>query len=199
MDFLFDIGNVIVDVDFIPALTRLIPNGTSCDETEKRLHTLLERKDEFEAGRVSGEEYFPWAAKTLGFQGSSKEFKEAWVDIFAPNTPMWQDIESLHNAGHRLILFSNINNPHRDFLFKNYPVFECFTGGVFSYQTGHIKPEAEIYQIAIKQYQLIPEKTAYVDDLPANIQGGKEAGFICHTYRADQHAKFQQWIKNLHS
>lgn len=195
MDFLFDIGNVIVGVDFIPALKRLIP--ADAQNVDERLNQLLEHKDEFEAGRVSPEEYFPWAANTLGFKGSHEQFLEAWVDIFSDNTPMWKSIQSLHEAGHRLILFSNINNPHKEFLLKHYPVFDFFTGGIFSYQTGHIKPEAEIYQIAIKQYGLDPASTGYIDDLPANIEGGKNAGLVCHQYDVNHHDKYLTWLNKL--
>ena len=195
MDFLFDIGNVIIHVDFIPALKRLIPPGAK--DIDQRLHNLLERKDAFEAGRITPDEYFPWAARQLGFSGSMEDFLTAWLDIFTPNIPMEKTIKSLHDAGHRLILFSNINNPHKQHLLEKHPVFNYFTGGVFSYQTGHIKPEPAIYQIAIKQYHLIPENTGYIDDLPANIQGGKNAGFLCHEYRADQHNAFLRWLQDL--
>ena len=139
MDFLFDIGNVIVHVDFISSLKKLMPDGI--DEPDNRLHRLLERKDEFEAGRIPPADYFPWAAETLGFTGKLETFMEAWVDIFSPNEPMWNTIQELHRTKHRLILFSNINEPHIPFLQKQYPVFQCFAGGIFSYQTGHIKPE----------------------------------------------------------
>jgi len=195
IDFLFDIGNVIVHVDFISSLKKLIPEGI--DEPEIRLNRLLERKDEFEAGRLSHEEYFPWAAQTIGFAGQLEEFMKAWVDIFSPNQEMWHTIESLHRAGHRLILFSNINEPHIDFLQSQHPIFKCFTGGIYSYQTGHIKPEDEIYQLAIKEYELAPERTAYIDDLPANIEGGKKAGLICHQYRADRHDEFLTWLDSI--
>ena len=194
MYFLFDIGNVIVGVDFIPALKRLVPQGIN--DVDDRLHALIERKDEFEAGRISPEVYFSWAAEKLDFTGSHAEFIETWVDIFSPNPPMWECIEALHKAGHRLILFSNINNPHKEYLMEQYPVFQCFTGGVFSYQTGHIKPEPEIYLLAIKQYGLTPETTAYIDDLPATIEGGEKAGLICHQYCPQQHDKFPQWLSS---
>lgn len=195
MDFLFDIGNVIVGVDFIPSLKRLIPEGT--DKIDSRLNTLLERKDEFEAGRIPSEDYFSWAAQTLNFRGSRKTFMDAWVNIFSPNLAMWDSIEALHQAGHRLILFSNINNPHKEYLIKQYPVFQCFTGGVFSYQTGHIKPEPQIYQLAIDQYELNPASTAYIDDLPANVAGGRQAGFICHQYHAERHGAFLKWLTEI--
>lgn len=195
MDFLFDIGGVIVGVDFIPALKRLVPAGA--DNVDARLNTLLERKDEFEAGRIAADEYFPWAAGVLGFTGSHEDFIQAWVDIFSPNTPMWESIEKLHQAGHRLILFSNTNNPHKEFVMKTYPVFQHFTGGIFSYQTGHIKPEPEIYDVAVRQYQLDPAHTAYIDDLPANIEEGKRAGFFCHQYDAENHGAFLKWLDEI--
>lgn len=195
MDFLFDIGNVIIGVDFIPALKRLIPSDTSDPET--RLHQLLERKDEFEAGRIKPDVYFPWAMQTLGYTGPAERFMDAWVDIFSPNKAMWESIEMLHQKGHRLLLFSNINNPHKQYLLDQYPIFNCFSGGIFSYQTGHIKPEKEIYELAVKQYQLEPEKTAYIDDLPENIKGGKKMGFRCHQYRVDKHGAFLKWLDHI--
>lgn len=195
MDFLYDIGNVIVHVDFIPSLKQLIPEGT--ENIDARLEAVIERKDEFEAGRITPDDYFPWAAKTLGFSGDMDVFMKAWTDIFELNTPMVECIESLHTAGHRLLLFSNIQNAHIEYLREHYPVFKHFSGGIYSYQTGHIKPEPQIYQIAVDQFGLTPEKTAYIDDLPANIQGGQKAGFLCHEYRADQHQDFLRWLDSL--
>lgn len=195
IDFLFDIGNVIVHVDFIPSLKKLIPKGI--DEPEARLERLLERKDEFEAGRLSHKDYFPWAARAIGFKGEIEQFMEAWLDIFTPNEVMWNTIQELHSSGHRLILFSNINQPHIDFLQSQHPIFQCFKGGIYSYKTGHVKPEDEIYQLAIREYELIPERTAYIDDLPANIEGGKRAGLICHQYDTNRHDEFLDWLSSI--
>lgn len=195
MDFLFDIGNVIVHVDFISSLERLMPENI--DQPEERLHTLLERKDEFEAGRISPEEYYPWAAQIIGFTGDHETFMNAWANVFSPNAPMFDVIEKLHKAGHRLYLFSNTNEAHIQFLRNQFPVFGCFADGIYSYQTGHVKPEREIYQLAIDAYDLNPEQTAYIDDLPANIEGGKKAGFQCHEYHAADHSDFIDWLKAL--
>ncbi|NWK57193.1 HAD family phosphatase [Verrucomicrobiaceae bacterium N1E253] len=195
MDFLFDIGNVIVGVDFIPSLKRLIPDHIANPET--RLNELLERKDEFEAGRINADEYFPWAAETLGIPEELDSFMQAWTDIFSPNEAMWASIDALHASGHRLLLFSNIQSAHLDHLRLHYPIFNKFSGGIYSYQTGHIKPEPEIYKLAIETYGLTPGKTAYIDDLPANTEGGKQAGLLCHTYRADQHQAFLTWLDTL--
>lgn len=192
MDFLFDIGNVIVGVDFLPALRRLAP--AEPNQSVRLIQQVLERKDEFEAGRIEADDYFPWAAKTLGYKGSQEDFISAWVDIFSPNPPMWDCIEQLHRAGHRLLLFSNTNQAHWNFLRAQYPVFARFSGAILSYETGHIKPEDEIYQLAINRYGLKPQATGYIDDLPANIGAGKAAGFICHQYHSGRHGEFSNWL-----
>jgi len=195
MDFLFDIGRVIVHFDFINALKSLIPEGT--ENIDERIDTLLARKDELEAGRISADEYFPWAAQTLGFTGSQEAFLQTWRNIFTANEPMHQEITQLHEAGHRLILFSNIQAEHVNHLKANFPIFQKFHGGIFSYETGHVKPEPEIYQIAINQYGLTPEKTAYIDDLPGNIHAGQKVGFLCHQYDSNQHEAFRSWLKSI--
>jgi len=195
MDFLFDIGRVIVHFDFISALQSLIPKGT--ENPDERIQTLLERKDELEAGRLDASEYFPWAADTLGFTGSQETFIKTWRDIFTPNDAMWKNITTLHEAGHRLILFSNIQAEHLNHLKENYSIFQKFNGGIFSYETGHVKPEPEIYQLAIDQYGLTPEKTAYIDDLPANITAGKKAGLLTHLYDINNHTAFTKWLEKV--
>lgn len=192
MDFLFDIGNVIVHVDFISSLKRILPEGI--DQPEARLNRLLERKDEFEAGRIPTGQYYPWAAKTLGHTGELETFMEAWVNVFSPNQPMLDVIEHLHDEGHRLLLFSNTNAAHIDFLRSQYPVLERFSGGILSYLVGHVKPEQAIYQLAIKNYGLNAEKTLYIDDLTENIEGGIQAGFISHQYSAEHHEHFLVWL-----
>lgn len=195
MNVLFDIGNVILHIDFISSLKKVIP--AHLEDVDERLDRIMLRKDEFEAGKIPIDEYFLWAVEQLEMEQQLDEFMHAWLDIFTPNLPMWRIIEQLHAEGHRLFLFSNVNNPHKDHILKNYPIFEKFSGGVFSYQTGHIKPEAAIYQRAIEQCQIIPEQTIYIDDLADNITAGKAAGLHSHQYRADEHEAFKTWLESI--
>ena len=55
MTFLFDIGKVLLDFHFEPSLATLFPSGTR--DAAERLATLLEKKDDFEGGRISMEDY----------------------------------------------------------------------------------------------------------------------------------------------
>jgi hypothetical protein len=57
MTFLFDIGKVLLDFHFEPSLASLLPSGTP--DPERRLELLLERKDDFESGRIPRDHYIP--------------------------------------------------------------------------------------------------------------------------------------------
>ncbi|HEX7261888.1 MAG TPA: hypothetical protein VF258_08745, partial [Luteolibacter sp.] len=110
MTFLFDIGRVLLDFDFESSISRLFPATTV--DADARIHLLLERKDEFEAGKIDEEPFIDWALEALGSAATPDEFRHAWQQIFTPNEPMWRCVRQLVNDGHRLILFSNINAIH---------------------------------------------------------------------------------------
>jgi glucose-1-phosphatase len=192
MTFLFDIGRVLLDFDFETSLARLVP----ADEVDlsARLHLLLERKDEFETGAITADEYTAWALQTLGSLASAADFHHAWQQIFTPNEPMWQSVRKLAAAGHRLILFSNINSIHAPWIFEEFPEFALFEGAVLSFQAGAIKPHPEIYHHAISRYELTAEDTLYIDDLPLNIATGERLGFRTFHYDLKDHNAFEMWL-----
>lgn len=192
MNFLFDIGRVLLDFDFESSLRRLLPDD--CTDPHARLARLLGKKDEFEAGRIPPEEYIPWALGVMESPASHDEFRHAWCDIFTPNTPMWECVKQLAADDHRLILFSNTNAIHCPWIFEGYDIFSRFHGGVLSFEVGEIKPHDAIYQHAIDAWGLDPRETLYIDDLPENIATGERFGFRCHTYDARRHDAFLSWL-----
>ncbi|MEP4078493.1 HAD family hydrolase [Haloferula sp.] len=194
MTFLFDIGKVLLDFDFENSLRRLLPSDTPDQEIDDRLARMLERKDEFEGGHVSPDDYIPWALNVLGHDITHEKFISAWQNIFTPNQPMWRVVEQLHRDGHRLILFSNTNAIHCPWIFENFEIFRHFESGVLSFEVGAIKPEDKIYQHAIDVHDLVPHETLYIDDLPANIETGQRLGFRTHQYEQSDHAAFDVWL-----
>jgi putative hydrolase of the HAD superfamily len=192
--FLFDIGNVLLHVDFETSLRRLFPNPPP--DLPLRFARLLKHKDELETGRTSPEAFLDKAVEILGFSGSREEFLTAWLDVFAPNEPMWRTVEELSGAGHRLILFSNTNALHMDDALKRYePVFSHFPEAVFSHEVGSMKPDEPIYRHAIEALGLVPEQTIYIDDLAENIESGRRFGFRVWRYDPARHEEFLDWLR----
>lgn len=194
MTFLYDIGKVLLDFDFENSLRRLLPPETPAQEIDDKLARMLARKDDFESGRISREDYIPWALDILGHDIGPDDFVDAWLNIFTPNLPMWKAVEDLHAAGHRLILFSNTNAIHCPWIFENYEIFRFFEAGVLSFEVGSMKPDEEIYTHATEQHDLVPEETLYIDDLPENVETGLRLGFRTHQYELNDHAAFESWL-----
>jgi len=192
MDFLIDIGRVLLDFDFESSLSRLIPHGTP--DPHARMLLLQERKDDFETGSISMEEYTSWAIETLGSPATPEEFQDAWRHIFTPVPRMWDCVRRLKSLGHRLILFSNTNAIHVPWAYDEFDIFNEFDGAVISYEIGTIKPHPEIYQYAIDTWQLDPARTIYIDDLTANVATGRQFGFRTWQYDLHDHDALETWL-----
>ncbi|MFD2257398.1 HAD-IA family hydrolase [Luteolibacter algae] len=191
-DFLFDIGKVLLDFDFESSLVTLLPPDHPAPR--EALAKLIEKKDEFEAGKISVGDYTQWAIETLETTATIEDFHASWQNIFTPNNAMWAAARKLSSDGHRLILFSNTNGIHCPWIFQKYPEFSIFHGSILSFEVDAIKPQPLIYQHAIEKYSLVPEKTLYIDDLPANIRTGNEFGFRSHQYDLNNHPAFEAWL-----
>ena len=192
MTFLFDIGKVLLDFDFESSLRRLLPPEDP--RTAAFLARILERKDDFERGDLDLESFVSFALDGYAPHVTTEAFLEAWRRIFTPNEPMWAVARSLSAAGHRLILFSNINPIHWPWIDENYDIFRTFDAAVLSFEVGSIKPEDAIYRHAIERFDLVPERTLYADDLPANVATGVRLGFRTHQYDLGNHAAFERWL-----
>ncbi|NNC87365.1 MAG: HAD family phosphatase [Akkermansiaceae bacterium] len=189
---LIDIGNVLLTVDFETPLQELVP--PQAGDSEARLRSLLEKKDELESGRLADDAFVAWASDRLGFDGSPEAFRAAWNDIFDPIMPMWEVMHELKDKGLSLILFSNTNRIHADYFLPSYDIFRIFDHAVFSHEVGSIKPDPAIYRHAIETFGLTPAETLYIDDLPENIATGKELGFEAHQYDFRNHEEFLAWL-----
>ena len=190
---LFDIGNVLLGVDFVRGLLPLVP--AEVDDPRKRLKSLLEKREDFESGRLNQDTFVKWASSRLGFVGPHEEFRHAWNSIFDPIREMWPILAFLRSLRVKLILFSNTNCMHAEWLLQHYPVFEQFEGSIFSHEVGSCKPDPAIYHHAMSRYGLTPRDTLYVDDLKENIETGENLGFRCHQYARSRHLEFVTWLK----
>jgi putative hydrolase of the HAD superfamily len=195
MTFLFDIGRVLLDFDFETSLARLFPAGTP--DVHERLQRMLARKDEFEAGRIDVDTFTNWALEVMETDATAEQFHHAWRHIFSPNEPMWRRVRGFSAAGHRLILFSNINAIHSPWIYDEFPEFHLFDAAVMSFQTGFIKPQPEIYRHAIERHGLVPAQTLYIDDLPQNAAAGRAIGFHTWEYDLKDHAAFEDWLASF--
>jgi putative hydrolase of the HAD superfamily len=181
---IFDIGNVLLRFDFNLAVMKLTAHCTPAGE---QILGLIEPvKEAYEAGRMQRADFQAEVRAILTYTGTDEHFIAAWEDIFTENNLMVELVRRLHGRL-PLYLLSNTSDIHLDFILGKYPFFQHFADGVYSFKARVSKPSPEIYQIAQRQFGIVPERTLFIDDLAANIEAARSLGFQVHHYDMHHH------------
>jgi glucose-1-phosphatase len=191
---IFDIGNVLVPFDWQPFKSQLLADSVNLTaEAEMEFRELMIR---FDVGEMTGEIFARLATRLIGFKGGEAKFIAIWNGIFSSNPPMDRVILSLKER-YPLFLLSNTSDLHLAYLMRNCDVLRHFTDGVYSFRAKCAKPERRIFEMAIKQFGLKAEKTAYVDDLAANVRSAADLGLKAIQYELTKHAEFEQRLAEI--
>ncbi|HAL71501.1 MAG TPA: hypothetical protein DCP71_06965, partial [Verrucomicrobiales bacterium] len=161
---------------------------------------LSERLDDikgpFENGDMDDDTFVRAAIQALQFEGTPSDFEAIWCDIFTENEAMKRTLAPLVGKV-PMKLLSNTSGLHKDYLLRTYDIFRPFSGGVYSYSAKCSKPGEEIFQVTIRELELDPTQTFYIDDLEANITTARRLGFQTHLYHHSAHdhleAKLNAW------
>jgi HAD superfamily hydrolase (TIGR01509 family) len=178
----FDFGNVVAFFDYGKAFERLGSHlGLSAPDIRRRFLDggFANHLVEFESGRLEPEEFAERLMASAGVSLPYDEFVRAWEDIFWLNEPVARLIELLKSNGYTLLLGSNTNILHSTHFRRQFaPTFELFDHLVLSHKVGHIKPSPEFYHACVAAAGLPAASCIFVDDLPENVVGARQAGLI---------------------
>ena len=190
---LFDLGNVLVNVDY-PAFLRTLRYDHTMNERE--LYTLLEEDSRsYELGKASPEEYLRIVNAKLGTSYTFEEFREAWNAILPePTLGMTELIESLV-PNNRLMILSNTNALHCEHMLQLSPVLRYFERYFLSFEIGAVKPDPAIYAYVLKNVDVPPDRILFIDDLEQNIKGAVNAGMRGIVFEGVEPLRFQ--LKDL--
>jgi len=89
----------------------------------------------------------------------------------------------LKQAGHRLFFLSNMPAPFADHLEQQHPaLLGQFEDGVFSARVKVGKPQAAIFDIALKRFDVEPGRALFIDDHPVNVDAAEALGLPAHLF-----------------
>lgn len=86
-------------------------------------------------------------------------------------------LRRLRDAGRRLFYLSNMPLPYAEHLEREHDFVGWFEAGVFSARVRQIKPEREIFEIAARHFNSDPSQLVFIDDVQANVQSARQAGW----------------------
>ena len=183
----FDLGNVILPFDFNPAFKRLGRIGKTDPQAIRRFfHKRPWLEADCDEGRIHGLGLYRLLRKSFNLNALPYgQFKHIWNDIFEENHEVSSIIRNLKRGGYRLVLISNTNKLHFDYLRVSYPIINAFHRHILSFRIKRRKPHRKIYQIALKTSYAKPEEIFYTDDREELTQAASENhGVHSHTFRS---------------
>ena len=182
---IFDFGNVILNVDPKVLAPRLMELGVKDLQGFADFFKTDNTYFDFEKGEVT-----------------PAEFREA-IRKFFPDPIADHDLDALWNAMlldipvERFLLLEKLGRKYRTFLLSNtnsihyehYNEYCCreyhvklddmFEKAYYSYKMGVRKPDPETYLMVLRENDLIPEETLFIDDRADNIDAALELGINC--------------------
>jgi len=180
---IFDLGGVILNIDYdrtVQAFELLGFTGFGEIFSQRQ---QLELFSTFERGQITPEEF------------------RASINRLSPLPLKESDIDAAWNAmlldlpEERMELIERVRQTHRTFLLSNTNVIhiEAFISSVdkqhgagrfnalfdtiyYSSSIGMRKPDAEIFEFVLRENDLAPEETLFIDDFPWNVEAARKTG-----------------------
>jgi putative hydrolase of the HAD superfamily len=170
---------VIVDHDNTLLFNRL--RGLLHDPPEHNELAVVINGSGIGKGSLQAPELFELLKNRYGSSARRQDFLAAWSCHFSLNHSVFSLLQ-LISAKRPIVICSNTNSAHWDFIVKHYAVDSLAAQAVLSHECGYEKPEPEIYLLAAAAHGVEPEQCLFVDDVAANIEGAKALGFQTHHF-----------------
>ncbi len=178
----FDLGGVIVDFDHRSIAHDLLGTeaGTRALASEEvhqwLFHPTTGLINAFNAGRISPQEFHGTICRKFGLTLSFDRFVHIWSNIFSENRRVSRMIHALAGT-FPLFLISNTDPLHFEYIVAQYPVLQAFEAWILSYEVGACKPDEKIFVAASQRAGVAPDRSVFIDDIPAYVAAAKKLGF----------------------
>jgi FMN phosphatase YigB (HAD superfamily) len=174
---LFDIGRVVIDIDFGRAFGAWQPASRLAPEDIARAFRHDAAYDLHERGALDAPAYCAHLRATLRLDCDDAAILAGWNAIFV--APVAGTLALIDQVRGRLPChaLSNTNAAHLQEMRRAFPEVLQRFGHVFvSHEIGHRKPEPACFAHVIRRLGCAPEEVLFFDDLAENVAGAAASG-----------------------
>ena len=187
-NIIFDFGAVLLTLDY--QLTEKAFINLGCKNFSV-LYSQAQQNDlfnRFETGKITGDTFIKEVKAISGLQESTDaKIKQAWnamlIDFPKENYELLKALKKQY----RVFLLSNTNEIHINAFEKliektcPLPEFEHLFEKIYYSCRIHLrKPDVECFLEVLKDSNLKPEETIFIDDSAQHLTGAKQAGITAH-------------------
>lgn len=174
---ILDLGGVVFGIS-VERILRSWAESSGCKTDHIYEKFKVDRFYElFETGSISAEQYRSHVCNLLGISLTAAQFDMGWNNIYLDLLPGIEELLRQLRTKVRLTALTNTNEIHALDWRRRYSTILSYFEKVFaSHEIKARKPEAESYRVVIDYLRLAPNKIAFFDDNPENVQGAIAVG-----------------------
>ena len=194
-NIVFDLGGVLVDLDFKAAINGLQKAGFANVKEQLQAFDREGIFQKFELGEMSADEFRSAIRENSTVSLTDEEVDGLWNAMLL-EVPREKLELILHLRGKYMVyLLSNTNSIHWDYVCKNafnyrgFRVNDYFEETFLSYEMHLAKPDKAIFEKVLEEANLLPEETLFIDDSEANCKAASELGIHTHHYHIGEDLK----------
>ncbi|MBN7811878.1 HAD family phosphatase [Algoriphagus sp. H41] len=183
-DFLiFDLGNVIVDLDYGRAFELIKSLVPASEHSKVEDFYLTDFHKAYEKGEIDSPTFRDEVRAYFGQSWEGPEVDRLWNSILGPIPKKRLELVEKLKADYQLAVLSNTNAIHIDAVYQMLkeqhgmdgfqPLFDRI---FYSHEMGLAKPSVEIYEKMLAELGTTADRVVFFDDLEANVRGAASIG-----------------------
>lgn len=197
-NIIFDLGNVLVNVEYERFIKRLKQYGVNDDVYMNFFKGGNYRLLGYESGDITTNEFITKCLTGLNLKMERNEYADAFNNMFSEIKPMSSLVRQLKNEGkYQLYLLSNTSPLHFEYIKEKYNYIGLLDKFALSYELNALKPDDIIYQRTIKLLEIEPIESVFIDDLKENCKAAEKHGIRTICYDKSNHTAFENEFKKI--
>ena len=174
---LFDLGGVILSIDFDRALAAWAPHSRLSPERLRETFHWDEPFLQHETGKLSNEGYFAHLRQALELDCDAATVQAGFNAILVAEIEETTRLVAQVRRRVPCYAISNTNDAHMAEMRRAFPALLPRFDRVFaSHEIGHRKPQPAAFDHVLREIGLPAAQVLLFDDLPANIEGARALG-----------------------
>lgn len=186
-NIIFDLGGVLINLDFSKTTNAFRELGFPHFEEMFSQYKVDQLFGKLEKGEIDTKTFYTVMLKVGNDTITKNEIKSAWnsllLDFRLESLDFLKELKKEYN----LYLLSNTNEIHHEafnIILKNQIGLDSldsfFTKSYYSHLIGLRKPNNDVFEFVMKDADLLPEETLFIDDTRTNVIAAKKMGFKTH-------------------
>jgi putative hydrolase of the HAD superfamily len=176
-NIIFDLGGVVLRWDPDDILRQFYSDEASRAHAKREIFQHTDWLDMDRGTLLEPDAILRFHQRTGRSRDEICALMQAVKDSLQPVPETVSLLEELVGREVPLYCLSNMPATTADYLRQRHSFWKLFRGVVISGEIQLLKPEREIFEHISERFDLIPERTVFVDDHGPNIAGAKSLGF----------------------